>query len=326
MKKIKKLFVLGMVIVMAASSASVVPAEGKAKVKLNKKRIEIKVGKTYKLKVKGTKKKVKWSSDNKKVATVKKGTVKGVTPGSANITAKVGKKKMSCKVTVRYAVAKYTPAPVVTAAPIVTSAPIVDPQQEIIANNALAANIAARADKLVSGKILFTIINNNTVAVPNVKLSVMFRNSEGVTVDTHTVTVDDILPGETAYGIYVSSNCKDIDTATSVISVAVTQKSSTKKYVTDSVSVTGSKNTDNKYVMTYVNNTLNTAYLRGYIFYKDAAGAIIAVDELIENLSPGETKFDTLSRPYYRYDIIGHEAFEDIEYEKADYVYKAYYY
>ena len=47
-----------------------------AKVKLNKKSLTLTVGKTYKLKVKGTKKKVKWSSSNKKVASVnKKGKV-----------------------------------------------------------------------------------------------------------------------------------------------------------------------------------------------------------------------------------------------------------
>ena len=41
-----------------------------AKVKLNKKKVTIYVGERVKLKVKGTKKKVKWRSSNKKVATV----------------------------------------------------------------------------------------------------------------------------------------------------------------------------------------------------------------------------------------------------------------
>lgn len=73
-----------------------------AKVKLNKKTVTINVGKTVQLKIKGTSKKAKWSSSNKNVATVsKKGKVKGKKAGTAIITAKVGKKKLKCKVTVK---------------------------------------------------------------------------------------------------------------------------------------------------------------------------------------------------------------------------------
>ena len=73
-----------------------------AKVKLNKKKTTVYVGDTVRLKVKGTKKKVKWSSSNKNVAAVsKKGKVTGRKEGKATITAKVGKKKYKCKVTVR---------------------------------------------------------------------------------------------------------------------------------------------------------------------------------------------------------------------------------
>ena len=72
-----------------------------ARVKLNKKSLSLTVGKTYKLKVKGTKKKVKWNSSNKKVVTVsKKGKVTAKKAGKATITAKIGKKKYKCKVTV----------------------------------------------------------------------------------------------------------------------------------------------------------------------------------------------------------------------------------
>ncbi len=73
-----------------------------SKVKLNKTKVTIRVGKTVKLKVKGTKKKVKWSSNKKKIATVtSKGVVKGKKQGTATITAKVGKKKYKCKVYVK---------------------------------------------------------------------------------------------------------------------------------------------------------------------------------------------------------------------------------
>ena len=85
-----------------------------AKPKLNKKKITIRVGQTYKLKLKKKgKKKVKWISKNKKIATVsKKGKVKGKKPGKTKIIAKRGKKKYTCKVTViSNAVPTPTPAP-----------------------------------------------------------------------------------------------------------------------------------------------------------------------------------------------------------------------
>lgn len=74
----------------------------KSTVRLNKKSTTIQVGKTVQLKVNGTKKKVSWSSSNKKIATVtNKGKVKGIKAGKATITAKVEKKKLSCKVVVK---------------------------------------------------------------------------------------------------------------------------------------------------------------------------------------------------------------------------------
>lgn len=73
-----------------------------AKVRLNMTKKTLTVGKTVTLKVKGTKKKVKWSSSNKKVASVSsKGKVKAKKAGKATITAKVGKKKYKCKITVK---------------------------------------------------------------------------------------------------------------------------------------------------------------------------------------------------------------------------------
>ena len=72
-----------------------------ASVKLNKTKIVLVVGQTYNLKVSGTKKTPKWSSSNKKIVSVtKKGVVKGLKKGTATITAKIGKKKYKCKVTV----------------------------------------------------------------------------------------------------------------------------------------------------------------------------------------------------------------------------------
>lgn len=75
--------------------------KAKGKVKLNKTRMSVTIGNTVDLRVKNTTKKVTWSSNNKKVASVNSyGEVTGKKAGTAKITAKVGKKKLTCNVTV----------------------------------------------------------------------------------------------------------------------------------------------------------------------------------------------------------------------------------
>ena len=76
--------------------------QAKAKIKLNKTKISLQRGKTYTLKVKGTKKKVKWSSNKKTIATVtRKGKVTAQKQGTAVITASCGEYKATCKITVK---------------------------------------------------------------------------------------------------------------------------------------------------------------------------------------------------------------------------------
>ena len=74
------------------------------KMKLNKKKITLTVGKKKRLRVKHKPKgvKVKWRSKNKKIARVsKKGVVRAKRPGKATIIAKIGKKKLKCRVRVK---------------------------------------------------------------------------------------------------------------------------------------------------------------------------------------------------------------------------------
>ena len=76
-------------------------AQAAKKVKLNKTKAEVYVGKKITLKVLGTNKKVTWSSSNKRVAKVnQKGVVTGVGLGDAKIYARVGSKKLTCTVSV----------------------------------------------------------------------------------------------------------------------------------------------------------------------------------------------------------------------------------
>lgn len=72
-----------------------------SKVKISETKATLGVGETLKLKVTGTKKSVKWSSSNSKVASVSGGKVKGKKAGKATITASVKGKKLKCRVTVK---------------------------------------------------------------------------------------------------------------------------------------------------------------------------------------------------------------------------------
>lgn len=85
-----------------------VQAKAKKQPTLNKSKITLSVGKSYQLKVKNNKKKVRWSSSNKKIAKVtKSGKVKAIKKGTCKITVKTTKgKKLSCKVTVKQPVRK----------------------------------------------------------------------------------------------------------------------------------------------------------------------------------------------------------------------------
>lgn len=107
MKKMKKIFYSCFILLFAAgmmmgtfSGMKQVNAAGK--VALNKTKLTLKEGRSYTLKLKNTKKTVKWSTSNKKVAKVSsKGKVTARKKGSAVITAKSGSKKYKCRVTVK---------------------------------------------------------------------------------------------------------------------------------------------------------------------------------------------------------------------------------
>ncbi len=78
-----------------------------ATIKLNKSKLELNLGDTYTLKLKGSSGTVKWSSSDKSIATVsKKGKVSAIAIGKTTVTATINKKKYKCSVTVSEKVAK----------------------------------------------------------------------------------------------------------------------------------------------------------------------------------------------------------------------------
>ena len=93
--------ILGMIPTASVSAAK--------KISLNNKKISIKTGKSKTIKVKNTKKKVIWKilSGKKYITLKKKGktaaTIKGKKKGKAKVQARIGKKKLTCAVTVKNA-------------------------------------------------------------------------------------------------------------------------------------------------------------------------------------------------------------------------------
>ena len=79
-----------------------IPIHAQQNATINKTFITLPKKNSYTLKIKGTKKKIKWSSSKKKVAVVtKSGKVIAKKSGTAYVTAKVNGQKLKCKVSVR---------------------------------------------------------------------------------------------------------------------------------------------------------------------------------------------------------------------------------
>lgn len=105
--------VLGIVIIaILITTLSPNYAFAAKEVKLNKTNVTLNVGQTKTLKLQNNKEKIKWSSDKKEVAVVtQKGKVTAKNKGIAIITAKVGKRKYKCKITVKERITSNSPEP-----------------------------------------------------------------------------------------------------------------------------------------------------------------------------------------------------------------------
>ena len=101
MQKIKRCLALLMAVIMLSLTIPMTSDVEAATIKLSSKKITLIKGQSKTLKLKGTKKKAKWSSSKKSIATVtSKGKVTAKKKGTAKITAKLGKKKYTCTVKV----------------------------------------------------------------------------------------------------------------------------------------------------------------------------------------------------------------------------------
>lgn len=122
-------------------------------IRLNKTELYLVVGQSYKMKVRGTTKKVTWKINKKKIATISKaGKVKAKKVGKATITATVSKKKYKCKLRVTaYATPIVTKEPVkveptvAPATPAPTAVPTPVPTDEHYATDVQIQNVSGQA-------------------------------------------------------------------------------------------------------------------------------------------------------------------------------------
>ena len=130
MKTNRKLIVCFLSFALLLGTISTTSVSAAKKVSLSSKKIAITKGKSKTIKVKNTKKKVTWKilSGKKCIALKKKGktaaTIRGKKKGKAKVQARIGKKKLTCTVTVKNKSYKSTPTPVTTKSPQVSESPM----------------------------------------------------------------------------------------------------------------------------------------------------------------------------------------------------------
>lgn len=186
----RKTFVFYLIATLLFLSVPVQISEA-ATVRLNKKTASVRVEKSIRLTVSGTKKSVKWSSSDSSVATVSSGKVTGKKPGKAVISAKVAGKTLKCSVTVKY--------------------------------NASAANkkITSKTTNLYSG-ILIRYTNKNKYPV-SLKTTLSFRDTAKTVLSKEEDHNFCLAPGKSTYMYFpkpVNENNQYIDYADYKVSMS----------------------------------------------------------------------------------------------------------
>ena len=314
MKKMRRIITIVLTLALIIGTMMTVSTPASAKVKGTKK-YTMYVGSKAEWKLWGTGgKKVTFKSSNKKIATIsKKGIITAKKKGKCTLTAKVGKKMLKCKLTVkkRITTAPTINTPVVTNPPIVTNPPVVTPTPvpDTIINNQLAGNILVTKTVLPSNKLLLTVTNNNTSQVYMTSLNMAFYDANGLPVKTGEDTQYYMDPAETRY-VVINKYDKTIDYSKTVVSV-ICKKSgySSKQKVT--VNYTAQPNANGDIILTCVNPNTVKANLNGVAFFKDASGAVLDAQKVSDYLEPGATKFVTIKAPTdTNYDKIPYVSYE----------------
>ncbi|MCH5267688.1 MAG: hypothetical protein J1E62_05015 [Lachnospiraceae bacterium] len=184
-----------------------VEAAAKKSAKLSKKKLTVQVGKTKTLKLKNNKKKTKWKivSGKKyiKLKSKKKNSVKivGKKKGTAKVRVTIGKKKLTCKVTVKKKTTSSnskdtvnTPKKSPKPQPAATNKPIVTKDEQ----TRLEDNIDVSWTLIRNTGILLKVTNNNKKLVHCVKIRYHVESS-GTPISNSSVEVYEIPAGESRY-------------------------------------------------------------------------------------------------------------------------------
>lgn len=266
-----KLAVLLSLSILATSIILPAPLASAAKIKLNKTKLNLTVGNTYKLKLSGKKGKIKWTSSKKKVASVSaKGVVKAKKAGKTTITALMKGKKYKCKVTVKKAQQnkpKTTTKPTTSApskvpstdsaapsllpsqTPFVIPTPIptpnitpenpnatpeptnTEPPDVPLEPSELAKNISIKTEVLAKN-ILISVTNHNATWIGEVTINYDLFDTEGNNINASFATIPSMQPEETLY-ITVSNNDEivAIDEEKSTIEIEVAEADKDIRYL-----------------------------------------------------------------------------------------------
>lgn len=316
MKTCKKKIALGLSLVLVSASIAVPSTESQAaKMKLNRSSAAIKVGKKVTLKVKGTKKKVKWTTSKKAIASVSsKGVVTGKKVGMATITAKVGKKKFRCKVTVKAkkkivqnttrnttqnTTQNTTKTTVPTPAPVINNP--VQSNTNTVSTDQLAANCAVKMTKLSDG-VLVTVTNNNTQQINNLTVNYVLKNDKNVVESTGNIDFYCIASGK-SYGQYIAlygeSDAQNIDVTKSAVSCTVVQScecTDLTNAITESLEETSYPG---ELSYTVKNTSDKTGYVDGIVYFYDKSGKMITASNISWFLAANETEYNTIYTTAY---------------------------
>ncbi len=114
--------------------------------------------------------------------------------------------------------------------------------------------------------------------MPRTNISVIYKDAAGIPITTDSITKYDIQAGAIDYELpYVSSaNVQKIDPAQTAISVNISTSSSYRKYYTQYVNAVSQSSADGKLFVTYTSTAPCKLTIRGYVFYRDATGVVVA--------------------------------------------------
>lgn len=264
MKTCKKNMAIVLSFVLAAASIAMPSTESKAaKMKLNKSSVTVAVGKKVSLKVKGTTKKVRWTTSKKAIASVsKKGVVTGKKAGKATITAKVGAKKFRCKVTVKKS-----------------------SKVKNVSTTKLASKCSFTVKKYKKG-VLICVKNNNSQTIDELRAVYTLKTSSGKVIETGRDGFDFLEAGKTR-DIVINLEQEQlsvIDTSKTVVKCYVNQEAEGKhykninKYISQSMSETFNEATGVDSFNCKVTNT-SSKYVEVsmYLYFYDESGNIVNV-------------------------------------------------